>query len=210
MATLIGGRCLVAPQTDDGHNETKKPSLDETTSGGDPLGPEPQGPSATASSSPGTPYMPRPNTNRAVRTAPSAKKSPSSTAGALRPGGTSSGAATSGTTSNPGGSSSGSSSQPHEPSCETFDGENAPIGGDGGEAYVLVTIKVCDGVIVEVGSGTMMSNYEPTNTDALAALNVLAVEHYKTAISKIMYSGATATASAFRTSLQSAMTLAGI
>jgi uncharacterized protein with FMN-binding domain len=74
----------------------------------------------------------------------------------------------------------------------------------------FVTIKVCGGAITEVSGGVMMSNYEPTNSQAIPALNQLALRYYKTGISMIAYSGATETAAAYRKSLQSAMEQAGI
>jgi uncharacterized protein with FMN-binding domain len=84
------------------------------------------------------------------------------------------------------------------------------IGETEERGLVFVTITVCDGVLTESAAGTMLTNYEPMNTEAIEALNQLAVKYYKTDISMIAYSGATETSAAYRASLQSAMSQAGI
>jgi len=78
-----------------------------------------------------------------------------------------------------------------------------------GIGAVTVTIKVCGGVL-STSTGSLSQSNLPANTQAIPALNTLAVQYYKTNISMIHYSGATLTSNAYQASLQSAMAKAGI
>lgn len=94
--------------------------------------------------------------------------------------------------------------------CKSYDGDSIWIGEIAHYGTAYVTVKVCGGAVTEAKGGVMMSNYEPTNTQACAALDQLAVQYAKTDVSKISYSGATLTSSAYQRSLQSALAQAGI
>lgn len=99
--------------------------------------------------------------------------------------------------------------QPPGP-CATYEGDSVWIGPIAHYGTAFVTIKVCGGALTTATGGVMMSNYEPQNSEAVAALDQLALQYYKTNISMIAYSGATETAAAYRKSLQSALTQAGL
>lgn len=94
--------------------------------------------------------------------------------------------------------------------CKSYDGDSIWIGEIAHYGTAFVTIKVCGGAMTEAKGGVMMSNYEPQNTKACAALDQLAVQYYKTEVSRISYSGATLTSSAYQRSLQSALGQAGL
>jgi hypothetical protein len=94
------------------------------------------------------------------------------------------------------------------PPCKTTSGSGISVESPG-IGTVTVTIKVCNGVISSASSTQSQSNWE-NNGPALPALNSLTPQYYKTNISAIHYSGATLTSKAYRLSLQSAMTKAGV
>jgi hypothetical protein len=64
--------------------------------------------------------------------------------------------------------------------------------------------------VLKTSTATQSRSNWDDNAKALPALNALAVQYYKTNISKIHYSGATLTSSAYQASLRSAMSKAGI
>jgi uncharacterized protein with FMN-binding domain len=74
---------------------------------------------------------------------------------------------------------------------------------------VTVTIRACGSTVTSASSSQSRSNWD-ANSDALPALNSLAVKYYKTDISKIHYSGATLTSNAYQASLRSALGQAGL
>jgi hypothetical protein len=74
---------------------------------------------------------------------------------------------------------------------------------------MTVTIKVCGGAISTAAGSLSQSNWSKNNA-AIPALNTLAVQYYKTDLSRVHYAGATLTANAYRTSLKSAITKAGL
>ena len=94
------------------------------------------------------------------------------------------------------------------PSCTTTTGSATNVASPGIGA-ITVTIKVCGGVLKTSTGAQSRSNWD-TNTAAVPTLNTLAVKNYKTNFSAIHYSGATLTSTAYRASLRSAMTKAGI
>lgn len=93
--------------------------------------------------------------------------------------------------------------------CSTQAGAATTVASPG-IGNVTVTIKVCGGALDSASAAISQSNWEPQNTNAFTALNQLAVQYYKTDMSKITFSGATLTSNAYRTSLQSALTKAGL
>jgi hypothetical protein len=72
-----------------------------------------------------------------------------------------------------------------------------------------VTIKVCDGKL-STSTGTLSKSNWDANTAALTKLNSLAVQYYASDMSKITYTGATLTSNAYKASLSSALTKAGL
>lgn len=78
-----------------------------------------------------------------------------------------------------------------------------------GVGAVTVTIKVCNGAVTTASAVISQSNWS-SNTAAIKSLNTLAVQYYKTDISKLNYSGATLTSNAYQGSLKSALSKAGI
>jgi hypothetical protein len=97
---------------------------------------------------------------------------------------------------------------PAAPACTTATGDAASVSRPGVGA-VTVTIKVCGGA-VSTASGTLSQSNWDRNTNAIPALNTLAVQYYKTSFPQIHYSGATLTSNAYQASLRSAMTKAKI
>ena len=93
-------------------------------------------------------------------------------------------------------------------SCTTATGSAATIVSPG-VGTVTVTIKVCDGVL-STSTGVISQSNWNANTAALASLNTLAVQYYASDMSKITYSGATLTANAYQSSLESALSKAGL
>jgi uncharacterized protein with FMN-binding domain len=78
-----------------------------------------------------------------------------------------------------------------------------------GVGAITVTIQVCGGVVKTATGAQSRSNWE-ANQSAVPALNRLAVQYYRTDISKIHYSGATLTSNAYQASLRSALGKAGL
>lgn len=117
------------------------------------------------------------------------------------------------TTTKPGSASTGGATQPPATTpattCTTATGAGSTVVKPG-QGSVVVTIKVCNGAITSSSGSLSSSNWEPQNTNALKSLNSLTVQYYKTDLSKITFSGATLTSNAYKTSLKSAMTKAGI
>jgi hypothetical protein len=211
-AALIGGKFITTPNSA-GHTVAEVPPPKATTNSGEP--------SASGSAVPSKSASPSASQTKAPGTTPP----PTTPQGTTPPGTTPPGTTPPGTTppptspepTSPSPTPPPSSSPPTTPpptsptpTCDTYDGDSVSIGGDGGDGIVFITITVCNGVLTEAGGGVMMSNYEPQNTDAVAALNVLAVKYYKTDFSMITYSGATLTSAAYQASLKSAMALAGM
>lgn len=93
-------------------------------------------------------------------------------------------------------------------SCTTATGDAATIVSPGA-GTVTVTIKVCDGVLT-TSTGTVANGNWDANTPALASLDTLAVQYYASDMSKLTYSGATLTSNSYQTSLQSALSKAGL
>lgn len=92
--------------------------------------------------------------------------------------------------------------------CTTASGAATQVASPG-VGTVTVTIQVCGGAIKTASAVQSRSNWDP-NTAAIPALNKLAVADYKTNFAAIHYSGATLTSTAYRASLRSAMSKAGI
>ncbi|MBT8225543.1 MAG: hypothetical protein HKP61_18355 [Dactylosporangium sp.] len=99
-------------------------------------------------------------------------------------------------------------SQSATAACTTIAGAASNVVSPGVGA-VTVTIQVCDGAITTSTGVISESNWD-ANDPALASLDALAVEYYASDLSKITYSGATLTADAYRGSLESAMSEAGL
>lgn len=97
---------------------------------------------------------------------------------------------------------------PAPPACTTVSGDPANVSRPGVGA-VTVTIKACDGSISTAAGSLSQSNWN-RNTNAIPALNTMAVQYYKTNFSQIHYSGATLTSNAYQASLRSAMTKAKV
>lgn len=191
-AALIGGKFVAASSSAD-QKVAEPPVPHHSTSGGGPSPSDSRSPSTSAS--------------------PSASAKPSSPSPSV------SKTASPITTSPSGGGSKSPTRQPSEsssptpsptPDCEMYFGDNALIWETEDRGLVFVNITVCDGVLTEASAGTMMTDWEPMTTEALNGLNKLAVKYYKTDISMITYSGATETSAAYRASLQSALSQAGI
>jgi uncharacterized protein with FMN-binding domain len=95
------------------------------------------------------------------------------------------------------------------PACTSYTGSAAsPV--PPGNGTVTVTVKVCGGVVTAATAVQVDNSGYGPNAQAIPALNTLAVQYYKTDITKIHYSGATLTSNAYQTSLTSALTKAGI
>jgi hypothetical protein len=92
------------------------------------------------------------------------------------------------------------------PACTTVSGDPTNVSRPGIGA-VTVTIKACGGTISTAAGSLSQSNWS-RNTNAIPALNTLAVQYYKTNFAQIHYSGATLTSNAYQASLRSAMTKA--
>jgi len=107
-----------------------------------------------------------------------------------------------------GGGGGGTTTAPPPPSCSNVTGSGVGVASPG-IGTVTVTIKVCNGAISSATSTQDQSDWS-NNTAALPALNALVPQNYKTNISAIHYSGATLTSHAYQSSLQSAMSKAGI
>jgi hypothetical protein len=90
----------------------------------------------------------------------------------------------------------------------TVAGNPVNVGGPGIGA-VTVTITECNGTLTKASSVLSQSDLA-LNAQALPAMDILAVQYYKTNITAIHYSGATYTSAAYQASLQSALTKAGI
>jgi hypothetical protein len=95
---------------------------------------------------------------------------------------------------------------PAPPACTTVSGDPANVSRPGVGA-VTVTIKACGGTISTAAGSLSQSNWN-RNTNAIPALNTMAVQYYKTNFAQIHYSGATLTSNAYQASLRSAMTKA--
>jgi hypothetical protein len=108
----------------------------------------------------------------------------------------------------PAGGAGPTTAPPPPPTCSTFSGagKNVPQPGIG---TIVVTIKVCNGVISSASSTQSQSNWS-RNSAALPALNSLTPQYYKTNISAIHYSNATLTSETYQLSLKDAMTQAHI
>lgn len=94
------------------------------------------------------------------------------------------------------------------PSCTTAAGAASNVESPGVGA-VTVTIKVCNGQLTSSTGSISQSNWS-ANTAAFPALDTLAVQYYKTDVTKIHHSGATLTSKAYQASLKSALTKAGL
>ena len=92
-------------------------------------------------------------------------------------------------------------------SCKTAAGAGETIANPG-VGVVVVTVKVCNGVLTSASATLSKSNWEPQNTDAFVKLNSKAVQYYKTNLAAITVGGATRTSEAYVKSLLSAMTAA--
>jgi hypothetical protein len=97
---------------------------------------------------------------------------------------------------------------PAPPACTTTAGDPSNVSRPGVGA-VTVTIKVCGGAISTASGSLSQSNWS-RNTNAVPALNTLAVKYYKTDFAQIHYSGATLTSNAYQASLRSAMSRANL
>jgi hypothetical protein len=97
---------------------------------------------------------------------------------------------------------------PAPPACTTATGDGAAVSKPAVGA-VTVTIKVCGGAISTASGSLSQSNWS-RNTNAIPALNTMAVQYYKTNFAQIHYSGATLTSNAYQSSLRSAMSRAGV
>jgi hypothetical protein len=102
--------------------------------------------------------------------------------------------------------SAGPPPPPATPACTTVAGDPSNVSRPGIGA-VTVTIKVCGGTISTASGALSQSNWS-RNTNAIPALNTMAVQYYKTNFAQIHYSGATLTSNAYQASLRSAMTRA--
>jgi hypothetical protein len=96
-----------------------------------------------------------------------------------------------------------SAGPPAPPACVTVAGDAAAVSRPGIGA-VTVTIKAC-GDAVSTATGALSQSNWSRNTNAIPALNTLAVRYYRTNFAQIHYSGATLTSNAYQTSLRSAM-----
>lgn len=105
-------------------------------------------------------------------------------------------------------SKAASAGPPAPPACTTVTGDPVNVSRPGIGA-VTVTIKACDGSISTAAGSLSQSNWN-RNTNAIPALNTMAVQYYKTNFSQIHYSGATLTSNAYQASLRSAMTKAKV
>lgn len=94
------------------------------------------------------------------------------------------------------------------PACSTASGVASTVVSPGVGA-MTVTIKVCGGVVSSSTGALSQSNWS-LNNQAIPQLNTLAVQYYKTDISKLHYSQATLTSNAYQASLKSALSKAGI
>lgn len=94
------------------------------------------------------------------------------------------------------------------PACATASG-NATTVASPGVGTVTVTITICDGTITAATSTQTQSNWED-NELALPAMDQLTLTYAQTDINMVNYSGATLTSQAYRTSLTSALSKAGI
>ncbi len=103
-------------------------------------------------------------------------------------------------------SKAASAGPPAPPTCVTVTGDPIAVPRPGVGA-VAVTIKACGGTISTASGALSQSNWS-RNTNAIPALNTLAVQYYKTNFAQIHYSGATLTSNAYQASLRSAMTKA--
>lgn len=92
--------------------------------------------------------------------------------------------------------------------CRDVAGDPATIGSPG-VGDLAVTIKIC-GTAVTSASATLSQSNWKANDKAIPTMNTQAVAYHRTDLSQIAYSGATYTAAAYRTSLKSALTKAGI
>ena len=91
-------------------------------------------------------------------------------------------------------------------SCKTAAGAGATIANPG-VGVVVVTVKVCNGVLTSASATLSESNWKP-NAAAFVELNSKAVQYYKTNLAAITVGGATRTSEAYVKSLKSAMTAA--
>lgn len=98
--------------------------------------------------------------------------------------------------------------EPSSPTCQTFTGDAVKINRPGIGA-VTVTLGLCDKALATATSSQTQSNWA-ANPKALKAMDTLTLKYYAIDISKIAYSGATLTSQAYRASLTSAMTKAGL
>jgi hypothetical protein len=103
-------------------------------------------------------------------------------------------------------SKAASAGPPAPPACTTAAGDAVAVSRPGVGA-VTVTIKACGGAISTATGSLSQSNWN-RNTNAVPALNALAVQYYRTDFAQIHYSGATLTSNAYQASLRSAMTRA--
>jgi hypothetical protein len=125
------------------------------------------------------------------------------------PGGTTAKPGGGGGTTTPGGvTRTTPAAPPAAPACTTAAGNPTRVSSPG-IGTVTVTIKVCGGALT-TSSGVLSQSNWSKNTNAVPALNSMAVQYYKTNFSQIHYSGASLTSAAYQTSLRSAMTKAGI
>lgn len=108
----------------------------------------------------------------------------------------------------PAASPSMSPSSTASPACTTSVGDPANV-SDPGIGALTVTIVACDGSVTSASSVLSTSNYG-RNKSALAAMDKLVPQYATTKISMVAYSGATYTAEAYRASLKSALTKAGL
>src|SRR5262249_41665772 len=92
--------------------------------------------------------------------------------------------------------------------CASHAGNAARVSSPGIGA-VTVSVRLCGAAVTSALSSQSRSNWD-ANSEALPALNSLAVKYCKTDISKIHYSGATLTSNAYQASLRSALGQAGI
>lgn len=185
-ALLVGAKYGTAATTGAGDTVA-----DSRAGSGEPSSPGPSG-SASGSASPGAPSAP----GSASPGAPPAGTAPT-TGRSTAPG-------TGGGTTKPPAPAPTTAA----PACRDVSGAASTVASPGVGA-MTVTIKVCNGAVTASTGSLSQSNWS-ANNQAIPQLNTLAVQYYKTDISKIAYSGATLTAKAYQASLRSAISKAGI
>src|SRR5262249_6270674 len=99
-------------------------------------------------------------------------------------------------------------SRPPATTCASHAG-NAVRVSSPGIGNVTVSVRACGSTVTSASSSQSRSNWD-ANSQALPALNSLAVKYYRTAISQIHYSGATLTSNAYQASLRAALSSAGL